>query len=185
VKFSCSGAIINFVVLTKKMGNLIVGLRYQPPLEKVETEEQLLDTFYDLRKNYERLWQFEILDRSSNPIKDFRHFLEVAIKDKLTILRGSGDIGGLEVHDANVEYDLSSIEKLTRYWDIHRDGSCHNCHNLGREYDLGDFKWCCAIGINPMIWHDCPKYDSLLKNREGKLARQLVELIEEATSTKA
>ncbi|MBR9683717.1 hypothetical protein GOV03_04220, partial [Candidatus Woesearchaeota archaeon] len=87
------------------------------------------------------------------------------------------DIGGLKVENAVLTYDLSQVTEVTLYWDLRRDGSCHSCLELARDYDAQE--WDCNKQ-NPMKWKNCPQYNAKLKNSEGKTARTLAELIAEA-----
>jgi hypothetical protein len=165
------------------MPNLITGLKYQPTHQKAETEQQLLEVFADLREQYSKFSQsFRISTPTGEPIGDFEHFLQHSIQEgSSVVLNGSGDVGGLVVQNASLEYDLSPVGELTRYWDIHRDGSCHSCHKIGREIlSQDEGRWYCTIGVGPMKWHDCPKYDPIARNSEGKAARKLQEIISEA-----
>jgi hypothetical protein len=165
------------------MSDIITGLKYQPPYLKVETEQQILEVFADLRQQYQKLSKnFRISLPEGGAIKDFSDFLRHSTqRDQFVRLNGSGYIEGLIVNDASLEYDLSEVGKLITYWDIRRDGSCHSCHNLGREHDsLGGGEWYCSININPMKWSNCPKYDSIVKNSKGEPARNLDELILDA-----
>lgn len=164
------------------MPNLITGLKYYPLYKKLETEEQLLEVFADLRGQYQKFKQtFEIYD--GRPIKNFKHFLKLAVKEnKSVILKGSGDIGGLVVHNASLDYDLSAVGALTKDWDTSRDGSCFSCHDIRRNMIAQDAsEWYCSGGINPMKEDNCAKYDALIKNSKGKTARKLDALIALAT----
>ncbi len=168
------------------MPNLITGLKYQAPYQKVETEEQLMEVFSDLKKHFETFTSnFKFTSPDKKAVESFRQFLEIAtaIDGKPTVvLTGSGNIGGLVVNDASLEYDLSSVSALTKYWDTYRDGTCHSCHKIGREFlSQDESRWYCAIDIKPMKWHDCPSYDAHRKNSQGKAARTLAILVAEAT----
>ncbi len=165
------------------MPNLLVGLKYQPTNPKAETEQQLLQVFADLRKQYQQFNQIFIISASTgSPVKDFEHFLRLAVQeDQSVVLKGSGYIGGLNVQNALLEYDLSSVGALTEYWDVYRDGSCHSCHNHYYQYVGMESEHACSV-MNPMDWSSkCPKHDAFRKNSEGKPARKLDELILEAT----
>jgi len=165
------------------MPNLITGLRYKPTYQKAETEQELLEVFADLREQYSNFSQsFRISTPTGEPIEDFERFLQHSIQEgSFVVLSGSGDVGGLVIQNASLEYDLSSVGKLTRYWDIHRGGSCHSCHKIGREtHSQNEGKWYCTLGVEPMKWNDCSKYDPLVRNSEGKAARKLHEIISEA-----
>ncbi len=167
------------------MPNVLSGLKYyRPKYGAVKTEQQLMEIFGDLREIYSRFNSiFQISTGNGEIIQDFKHFLKIAVSENsLVILKGSGDIGGLTVKDASLEYDLSTIHNLTRYWNIYRDGSCHSCHKIGQEFVTQDeTESYCTIGVNPMQWNNCPKYDSFLKDSEGRTARRLEALIIEAT----
>jgi len=163
-----------------KMPNLIVGLKYQPPHEKVETEQQITDVFSDLKKHYHGFnSQFRITTPNGEVIKNFKQFLNIAVGKKTSVvLTGSGDIGGLVVKDASLEYDLSSVSAILRCWDQYRNGSCHGCLNQVRVVDTESYRECKKgkYGRN-----NCPEYDALRKNSEGRPAKKLVELIEESS----
>ena len=163
------------------MPNVITGLKYYSPYQKLETEAQLLEVFADLKEQYQKFKQtFEIY--ASRPVKNFKHFLKIAIKENQgVVLKGSGDIGGLVVHNASVDYDLSAVGTLVKYWDSSRDGSCMGCTNERREIVAQDqSNWYCAEGVKRIDGKNCRKYDSLIKNSKGKAARKLDELIAEA-----
>lgn len=164
------------------MPNLLIGLKYSFSNPKAETEQQLLQVFADLRKQYQRFSQnFSISTIRGLQIENFENFLRLAVQKKQSVvLKGSGDIGGLNVKDASVEYDLSFIGDLTEYWDIYRDGSCHSCHN--HYYQQFEMETEHACNVMPcMDWSgNCPKHDSYRKNSEGKPSRKLDELITEA-----
>ncbi len=165
------------------MPNLITGLKYQPNHEKVRTEQELLEVFGDLKKEYSKLNQsFEISTPTGESIKDFKQFLQYSIqKGSSVLLNGSGDVGGFVVKDASLEYDLSSVENLTKEWNDDREGSCFGCHKIGRKFVSQDEgEWYCALGIERISWLDCSKYDPIVKNSEGKAARKLQEIIYEA-----
>lgn len=167
------------------MPSLIIGLKYQPTRQKVETEQELLGVFIDLKEQYSKFSQsFNISTPTGNPIKDFKHFLQHAIQEgSSVVLNGSGDIGGFVVQNASLEYDLSPVEKLTRYWDIYRDGSCNSCHEIRRETVCQDEgRWYCMIGVEPMKWNNCSQYNPKIKNFVGKAARKLQEIILEASN---
>jgi len=114
------------------MPNSIVGLRYEP-INNAESEEELLAVFADLKQNFEKFGsQFRITCPvvSSDEELDLKTFLEVASNNRHgggVFLIGSGDVGGLEVKDACVRYDLSRVADLTRFWDQYRDGSILAC----------------------------------------------------------
>ena len=165
------------------MPNLITGLKYQPINQKAETEQQLLEVFVDLREQYSKFSQsFRISKPTGEPIEDFEHFLQHSIQEgSSVVLNGSGDVGGIVVQNASLEYDLSPVCNLTKYWDISRDGSCHSCCNhdyeqIGMEMENS----CVLLGRENMVWHDCSKYDPKRRNSEGKVARKLQEIISEA-----
>ena len=115
------------------MPSLITGLKYlvNAKREEFSEEEHLLSVFADLRMQFDFIKrQFKITNYNGEEISDFSQFLNVAVSNNSrTILNGSGNIFGMEVRDASLEYDLSSVEKLTRYWDQSRDGGCHSCRN--------------------------------------------------------
>ncbi|MBI5148999.1 hypothetical protein HZA33_04940 [Candidatus Pacearchaeota archaeon] len=176
------------------MTNLIVGLKYQPKYGKIETEEQLLEIFSDLKENYSKFKQnFSIT--SDGKSVNLKEFLKIAVDDPIAnagkfsrvVLSGSGDIGGIVVKDASLEYDLSSVSSLTKYWNIYQDKSCFSCTNQytvlisqdeseARCKKINDGRSPGQVNRN----HDCANYSAYLKNSEGKPARQLDALIEEA-----
>tara|TARA_Y100000034_G_scaffold99058_1_gene121552 strand:- start:417 stop:917 length:501 start_codon:yes stop_codon:yes gene_type:complete len=165
------------------MPNLITGLRYQPNIQKAETEQQLLEVFADLGVQYLKFNQsFKISTLEGEPIEDFEHFLQHSTQEgSSVVLNGSGDVGGLVVRDASLVYDLSPVGNLTMYWDSSRDGSCHSCRNhryeeIGMEMENS----CNLLGRENMVWQDCSKYDPRRRNSEGKAARKLKEIISEA-----
>jgi len=169
------------------MANTIIGIKYNLQAKKINTEDQLLNEFSSLKENYEKFKKsFKITD-GDKEIADFKSFLEIAVSDMRNeepkvILEGSGDIGGIIVKDASVEYNLVEIAKATRYWDQYRDGSCHSCHNHRYEFEgMDSVNACVKIDRDKMIWKDCKEYDPVLKNSEGKAARPLAELVKEAS----
>lgn len=167
---------------------MITGLKYLPAHQELQTEQQLLDVFEDLREQHSRLnHSFSMVTPTGEPIQNFEQFLKYAIKeDSAIILEGSGNIGGIVVQEASLEYDLSPMGELVRYWDIRRDGSCHSCHQIGREQIFHDeSRYYCTEGVDPMKWKGCDKYDARIKNAEGGPARKLSELVEEATLQEA
>jgi len=166
------------------MPNFITGLKYQPPYEKIETEEKLIATFSDLKNNYDKLTsQFKITAHDGKAINTFKQFLDTAIQEKQkVILTGSGDIGGLVVKNASLEYDLSKVGEDTVYWNILRETHCHNCLNHYYKPTTGDeMAHACSVRTN-MDWSgNCKEHNPYLKNSEGKPVRKLSELIDEAT----
>ena len=165
------------------MPNLITGLKYQSPNPTVETEQELLQVFTDLKEQYTRFNKtFKIFTQTGEPLTDFEHFLKLAVQEKqAVVLTGSGDIGGLVVQNASLEYDLSPVGDLTKFWDIYQNGSCHSCRNhtyeqIGMEMENS----CIVFGREKMNWHDCQRYDAKRKNSEGKAARKLNLLVLEA-----
>ncbi len=165
------------------MPNLITGLKYQPNHEKVRTEQELLEVFGDLKKEYSELSRsFEISTPAGESIEDFKQFLRYSIQEGSSVLlNGNGDVGGFVLKNASLEYDLSSVKNLTKYWDNNLDDSCLGCHNLGREsFARDENEWYCASDIKPMDWSDCSKYEPKVKNSEGGVARKLQEIISEA-----
>jgi hypothetical protein len=172
------------------MPNTIVGLKYKLQVKKINTEGQLLNEFSSLRENYEKFKNSFKITADNKKIADFKSFLEVAVRDNniaregepKVILEGSGDIGGITVKEASVEYDLSEISELVRYWNQYRDGSCHSCHNHRYVFDGMDSENSCSkFGRDGMKWKDCKEYDPVLKNANGTAARPLAELIAEAS----
>ncbi len=172
------------------MSNRIVGLKYIPPV-KVKTEEELLQTFADLRENYTKLSQnFSMTYLDGKKVENFKQFLRIATMDTVTghlsptvVLNGSGDIGGLVVKDASLEYNLSLVSAAVQYWDIYRDGYCNSCRNrvdIMRAYgdDGRDFR--CGVGESTNTG-ECPQYKAYRQNAQGKTARTLKELFAEAT----
>jgi hypothetical protein len=170
------------------MPNLITVLKYQPPYQKVETEQQLLEVFRELKESYFKFNQgFRIFMLNSSPVKDLEHFLRLAVRGQSVVLTGSGDIGGLAIQSASLEYNLSPVGALTRAWDVYRDGSCIGCsHSFYRNVG-GDAELACKV-MDPLwrqslpvdVCDECPEYKALAKNSEGKPARKLNELILEA-----
>ena len=162
------------------MANLITGLKYQPLHQEIKTEQELLQVFADLKKEYSKLNQsFEMHTPRGESIESFEHFLQHSVQEESSlVLNGSGDIGGIVVQDAFLEYDLSSLGDLTKFWDIYRDGSCHSCLNQVRVKSM-DPHWACNEGKYGR--KNCPDQDSYIKNSEGKPARELAELIQEAS----
>ena len=167
------------------MPNLITGLKYHIPKEKLETEEQLLAIFSDLREIYKKFTgNFEITRKDGMPVASFLNFLEIAINEKSpsVILTGSGDIGGLSVENASLEYDLSDVFDKTRFWDIYRDGSCFSCHN---SYSVSiaqdEVEGRCKVKEH-MYSKNCSEYKPKRTNSEGKAARRLEKLIIEASN---
>ena len=170
------------------MVNLITGLKYHTSIEKLETEEQLFSLLEEIKEDYQGLRDnFLITSLSGKPVKSFYDFmLKVFCENPKIILKGSGNVGGLEVKNASLEYDLSKITDLCQYWDIFRDGSCHSCdaqYQAGR--DTVDNGYACGKGISPMVWNGCKKYDARIKNSEGKTARPLMEILKEAAKEEA
>ena len=172
------------------MVNTIVGLRYNIICEELEegrlqTEEQLFSIFNDLKENYEKFKQnFQILNRSRKPISNFKQFLEIVVKEgSKVILKGSGDIEGLSVKEASLEYDLSQVGKFVKYWDMFRDGSCHGCLNHGYEQIGMEMEnSCIKRGREKMIWekYACPDHRAKSQNSQGQPARSLQKMIESA-----
>jgi hypothetical protein len=165
------------------MPNLIIGLKYQPPHEKVETEQQLAEVFSDMKKCYDRFSsQFRITNPNGEVIDNFKKFLNIAIEEKSSVvLTGNGDIGGLVVKDASLEYDLSLVSALTRNWDQYRDGSCLSCHNHYYDNSSGDAEHACTKFKENDWSRKCPGYDAYRRNSNKKPAKKLAELIEKAT----
>jgi len=164
------------------MPNLLTGLKYQAPLSEANTEAELLEIFADLRKFYNQLSStFRITDHSGTPYNNFREVLEASVgKDSVSILvTGSGDVGGLVIKDTSLEYDLSAISAVTRFWDINRDGSCHACKEQVRVIGMDSY-WECNTG-KEYGRKDCLDHKAIKQNSEGKPARKLKELIEEAS----
>ena len=165
------------------MSNILTGLKYTFPYSEIDTEEKLLDVFSGLRESFVEFSSngFRTF-KGDEEITDFRRLLEIAISESSNILvKGSGQIMGLSLNDATLEYDLSEISDSVRYWDISRDGDCHSCHSQYRVPTAqDDGYWACKLH-NPLIWSGCPDYDAYKKNSEGKPARILAELIEEAS----
>ncbi len=174
------------------MANTLVGLRYNVVCEELEegrlkTEEQLFDIFNDLKENHEKFKQnFQILDSSRKPILNFKQFLETAVEeDSKVILKGSGDIEGLSVKEASLEYDLSQVGEFIKYWDMFRDGSCHSCLNHAYEQIGGDMEnSCIKRGRENMIWKEyaCPDHMAKSQNSQGQPARSLQELMKVISS---
>ena len=174
------------------MPNLLTGLKYQAPYEEVETEQELLEVFADLKEQYSRLSSnFKIFTARGRQIRSFRDFLRYATRDdnkkyrdndegELVILRGSGDISGLVVKNASLEYDLSQVEELTRLWDDYRDNTCNSCQNLGKAPEEDAFCNDRTISKPRELRFSSACYRPLRKNSEGKAARKLDELVEEA-----
>jgi len=164
------------------MPNLLTGLKYQAPLSEANTEAELLEVFSDLRKTYDRLSSiFRITDHSGTPYNNFRELLEVSAgEDPVSILvNGSGDVGGLVIKDASLEYDLSAISVVTKLWDNCRDGDCHSCKEEVRVVGM-DCYWECNTGKG-YGRKDCPDHKAIKQNSEGKPARKLIELVAEAS----
>lgn len=164
------------------MPNLISGLKYQPTIQKAETEEQLLEVFSDLREQYSKFDQnFRIFTPTGEPVKDFKHFIRLAVQENQSVvLTGRENIGRLDVKNASLEYDLSRVGDLTRYWDLKRGGSCYSCHNHYYADSSGDAKHACGV-MDSMDWSGkCPEYMPYINNFEGKAARVLDELISES-----
>lgn len=167
------------------MSYRIIGLRYVPPVQKVETEEQLLQVFADLKETCFKLCQtFKMTCLNGDKISDFEQFLKIAIGQPNTlsstvILNGSGDVGGLVVKDTSVEYNLSLVSAAVQYWDQYRDSSCTSCNNHYWDQVRGEMEHACAA--NKKMWaQGCPNYDAYRKNAKGGPARKLDELIKEA-----
>ena len=168
------------------MPNLITGLRYSSPINHVDTEEQLLEVFEDLKKEYQKLFQhFTISTPNNEIITSFKQLLKYATnttyldKKKEVILNGSGDIGGgIIVNTASVEYDLLDIGQITRYWDQRREGTCMSCTK--RVRDNIEQEWDCGIGVRYGT-KNCSKYTPFVTNSKGERASALEELIEEAS----
>ena len=171
------------------MPNTIVGLKYDLIAKKIETEKQLLDEFSSLKENYEKFKKSFKITCDNKEVADFKSFLEIALRDDFidqegepkVLLVGSGDIGGLVVKNASVEYDLSEIAEATRFWDQYRDGSCHSCNNHRYGFEGGDSVNLCSKVDHDKMKSNCPEYNAGIKNSEGKAARPLAELIQEAS----
>ncbi len=163
------------------MPNNIIGLEYQLPYTKIETEEQLKEIFSELKEIYTKFnSNFSINTAQGNPIENFNQFLNIAVQNKKSIiLTGSGDIGGFVVKNASISYNLSQIGEITKYWDQYIDGSCHECKNHYYQQDGGDMNHACVLKTKLDWSKNCLQYDSKLKNSEGKTARKLNELLEE------
>ena len=125
---------------------------------------------------------FQTFDTKSKKVGGIKEFLEIATSEEaIVVLKGSGDIGGFVVTDASLEYDLSIVGNLTKYWDQRRNGSCHSCYNHYYDLSTGDSEHACKKLPRNDWSGNCPKYDAYKKNVGGKPARKLAELIEEAS----
>lgn len=174
------------------MSTSIVGLKFNAP-EKVKTEEQLIDVFNDLREQYKVIDPGFSLTHLGKDIQNFSDFLGAAMDGRPIVdVKGSGIIGGLEVKNGCLKYDLSSVRNLTMYWDQRRDGSCHTCHKIRQTHISSDLKYYCYVkGINekklldpsyepPMDWSgQCRSYAPRITNSKGKVARKLLDIIQQ------
>ena len=153
------------------MPTISLGLKYRPVFQKIETEQQLLRVFADLRGHYQRFNQtFKLFTSVGEPVKSCQDFLKIAVQEEqYVVLVGSGNIFGTIVENADFELDLSRVSQLTKYWDISRDGSCHSC--LKQVRDHTNSSWECATKRS-YGRKNCPDYDAHLKNHEGKAARE-------------
>lgn len=158
------------------MPSLINGLRYVPLYAEIRTEEQLLEIFSELRKDYGEFRDyFGIIDEKRKPVQDFKTFLETAIRGGRFIFKNLKNSSTTDLYANSVEYDASSIRKFTTRWDSRRDGTCHSCTKASSPA-------ACAADA---IATNCMEYDALVKNSRGEQARKLSELIEEASKETA
>ncbi len=165
--------------------DIVCGLRYESGIEELETEEQLFSIFTELKENYNKFREnFEISDCNGDPIDNFSDFLVQAINEEagMVFLKGSGEIAGLSVKNATLEYNLGDVVTLTEYWDIHRARDCYACHNKESYWVDEDTKESeCKKDHEPMNSQKCgDDFDSHIKNSKGKAARTLQEMVEAA-----
>jgi len=161
-----------------------IKLKYQPSLQEIKTEEQLLAVFSELKTIFEGFKNFEVTNGSNTPVTILYRFLEIAISKKPTVtLKGSGNLGGLEIKNGRIEYDLSDLANLTEYWDINRDDSwCGiSCEHFYREY-YTENESNPKCKKNHEVGHpkSCADYSPFIHNAQGKPARSLSELISAA-----
>ena len=164
------------------MGKFVVPIKYSVEIGELESEEQLLELFNELRREYERFREsFEILDVNEKPITTFRQFLLNSVNQKSPsiILKGSGNVVGLSVKDSIIKFNLSELAELVRYWDILVPVRCSNCRNEGINYI--DQDWTepyCTRNHKLENPQSCGDYDPIIKGSGGGGARTLDVLIE-------
>tara|TARA_Y100000031_G_C8070297_1_gene314809 strand:+ start:98 stop:616 length:519 start_codon:yes stop_codon:yes gene_type:complete len=156
------------------MPTLIVKLQYAPPVSEIKTEEQLERVFTDLNEAYLELAEHQIT-RRGNPVTNFGDFLRIAVQpQRSVVVYGDGNICGLIVEDGYVEYDLSRLGELVRFWDQRIDGSCHSCTNFQQNP-----MWGKSCGVEEELWKDeCPGYNAKIQNSQGGAALPLAGLVE-------
>ena len=160
----------------------MIKIQHHSPSDNIETEEELIDIFLELKKSYEEISsQFKIKTYDGKKVENFKQFIDFTVNKPHHdfILYGSGKIAGIKVKNANIIYELSEIHNLTEYWDMHIKNSCHNCHNRYQEPVLMQFENRCDV-VKPMNWSgNCPKYDPHIKNSKGYSAKTLAEIIDD------
>ncbi len=123
------------------MPSIITGLEYICLYEEIETEEQLIEVLKELKDVFSGFQQgFKIKDNSGREITDSKSFLENALTEKeilqkgpIITLKGSGNVGGLEIQQGSIQYDLSQVYNRALDWDKKRDGTCYGCTHI-RKY---------------------------------------------------
>jgi hypothetical protein len=154
------------------------------------TEENVLLHIKELKRHYDELRMGFRMSRNGVPIDTVRDFMKVALQQgdgPVITLTGSGKIAGLAIHDGVVEYDLSEAHARVHGWDYcvngdgWKKGLCWpTCLLEGSVAQDREMVGICTLKKemgNPLA---CPSLDPRVKNSEGKLARPLDALIEEA-----
>jgi hypothetical protein len=151
-------------------------LRYKPSFKgSITTEEEVFELFKDIRKHYETLReQATISTKKGEHIDNFRQFLENAVRGRTVLISGLALGGKIPV---DVEYDLSRAYEMIEDWYTEMSG-CHTCKTFSSRKALSaeDQEYCKKMRPGT----DCDRYLAVHTNSEGKPARKLNELIEEA-----
>jgi hypothetical protein len=158
-----------------------VSLKYKPPYDRLETEEQLSDILLELKVHYPLLTKnFELMTATDKPVETFKNFLTYALKKSYLKLKCIKNVSDLDIIDEIAEFDLSDLRLLTWDWNKKRDGTCPGCTNSeSKLVQYGLTQVTCKIMEIGKRKSICPSYDAKLKNAEGKPARRLEKIVEE------
>ena len=177
------------------MPTQVIGLEYISPHEKIETEEELTAVLKDMNKIFTDFQKgFIIKDNENEEITSFKDFIEYAVnkplglKSPLITLEGSGNIGGIEIKNGLIQYNLNKA-RIMNQWNKNRSGACYGCKNIRRYFVAHDETqlFCKYDKIensyvrNPFSIRknkdSCSEYDPKAKNSEGKPAKTIEEII--------